>query len=1047
MTDRCGCGGTCGPNRRDVLRLAAGAALVGSGLGAAAGPFESGDFETLVPADKKLSPEWIASLYERGRRSVYRGADLEKIGMPVGGICTGQLYLGGDGKLWHWDIFNRIYGTGAEHYARPLTPSSPLAQGFAVQIAGEGGSPQVRSLDREGFRDISFIGEYPIGYMDYRDDDCPLAVSLEAFSPFVPLQVDVSSLPATVMVFTLKNTGRQTIEAEIAGWLENAVCLNSREQHEGLRRNRIVRDAGLLMLECSAEEQAAAGAAARADILFEDFEKQTYEGWTATGTAFGPAPLEKAKMPAYQGDVGSVGKRLVNTHNVRQGEDVARGDQHVGTLTSRPFTIQRGFINFLIGGGSHKGKTCINLLVDDKVVLSATGANDNRMQPRSWNVRKWIGRTARLQIVDDEKGPWGNIGIDQIVFSDRPTAAPLAMKDEPDHGTMALALLDPKDGDRGLAVMAAEFPQAAFAGQDAVWQSPLDRKLIGGLVRKIRLEPGASATAAFLLTWHFPNLRLDPRHNLVGRYYGPPRFDSASAVARHVATNFGEYSRLTRLWHDTWYDSTLPYWFLDRTFLNTSILASSTCYRFANGRFYGWEGVGCCPGTCGHVWHYAQAVARLFPELEQDLRRRVDFGLAQRPDGAILFRGEFNDFPAVDGQAGAILRMYREYQVSGDAMLLRSLWPNVKRAIQWLINEDGDGDGLLEGKQHNTLDADWYGPVAWLSSLYLAALRAGEEMAKAVGDDLFARRCREIFDRGRTSIVQKLFDGEYFINRPDPKRPDTINSGTGCHIDQVFGQSWAFQVGLGRILPEAETRKALASLWKHNFTPDVGPYRNAHEPGRWYAMAGEAGLLMCTFPRSDWDYAKAAGKGPDWAAGYFNECMTGFEYQVAGHMIWEGLVQEGLAITRAIHDRYHPSRRNPFNEVECGDHYARAMASYGVYLAACGFEYHGPNGHIGFAPRLSPDNFRCAFTAAEGWGTYWQRREGNKLVAAIAPRMGRVRVRSIALAHEPKTTRVSVSMNGQSLPASLVQTGTRVLVTLDADATINAGQKLEVAVG
>jgi hypothetical protein len=123
------------------------------------------------------------------------------------------------------------------------------------------------------------------------------------------------------------------------------------------------------------------------------------------------------------------------------------------------------------------------------------------------------------------------------------------------------------------------------------------------------------------------------------------------------------------------------------------------------------------------------------------------------------------------------------------------------------------------------------------------------------------------------------------------------------------------------------------------------------------------------------------------------------------------------------------------------------MASYGVYLAACGFEYHGPNGHIGFAPRLSPDNFRCAFTATEGWGTYSQRREGNKLVAAIAPRMGRVRVRSIALAHEPKTTRVSVSMNGQSLPASLEQTGTRVLVTLDADATINAGQKLDVVVG
>jgi len=132
----------------------------------------------------------------------------------------------------------------------------------------------------------------------------------------------------------------------------------------------------------------------------------------------------------------------------------------------------------------------------------------------------------------------------------------------------------------------------------------------------------------------------------------------------------------------------------------------------------------------------------------------------------------------------------------------------------------------------------------------------------------------------------------------------------------------------------------------------VGPYREHYKPGRWYALAGEAGLLMCSFPRADWDYEQAKGKGPEWAAGYFNECMNGFEYQVAGHMIWENMVQEGLAITRAVHDRYHASKRI-VERGECGDHYARSMASYGVFLAACGFEYHGPHGHIGFAPRLT----------------------------------------------------------------------------------------------
>src|SRR6185369_11236940 len=219
----------------------------------------------------------------------------------------------------------------------------------------------------------------------------------------------------------------------------------------------------------------------------------------------------------------------------------------------------------------------------------------------------------------------------------------------------------------------------------------------------------------------------------------------------------------------------------------------------------------------------------------------------------------------------------------------------------------------------------------------------------------------------------QLFDGEYFINKVDSKHLDAINSGTGCEIDQVMGQSWAFQVGLPRVFPARETLSALRALWRYNFTPDAGPYRDVYKAGRWYAMPGEAGLLMCTFPRSDWDYARAKGKGPDWAAGYFNECMNGFEYQVASHMIAEGMIMEGLAVTRAVHDRYHASRRNPWNEVECGDHYARSMASYGIFLAAAGFEHHGPQGHIGFAPRVTPEDFRAAFTTAEGWGSYSQK--------------------------------------------------------------------------
>ena len=95
---------------------------------------------------------------------------------------------------------------------------------------------------------------------------------------------------------------------------------------------------------------------ARPDILFEDFEKETYEGWTATGTAFGKGPIESVKMPAYQGAVGARGKRLVNTHNASQGEDVVKADAHTGTLTSKEFKIERDYITFLVGGGGTRGE-------------------------------------------------------------------------------------------------------------------------------------------------------------------------------------------------------------------------------------------------------------------------------------------------------------------------------------------------------------------------------------------------------------------------------------------------------------------------------------------------------------------------------------------------------------------------------------------------------------------------------------------------------------------------------------------------------------------
>ena len=965
------------PERRDFIKkfgLGVAALSLSPWNTAMAGPFTREDFEHLVPADKKLSPDWVKSLFARGTPEVLRGSELKYVGLPVGGIGAGQLYLGGDGRLWHWDVFNQHIGTGAQHYAKPLVPSSPLTQRFSLKIGDA-----TRTLDRDGFADITFRGEYPIGIVEYADGAVPLAVKLEAFSPFIPLNTDDSSLPATILQFTVRNPSAAPVEGTLSGELENAVCLNHRTE-PGIMRNRILHEPGMTALVCSAEKSLSAPSP-REDIVFENWNQETYAGWQVEGTAFGAGPIQKSKIPSYQGDVGGDTPRVVNSHASAPGDSVETRDRAIGKLTSREFTIERNFLTVWVGGGKARpnSRFGLTLFVDGQPVKTVSGQDNNAMTLQHLDVRAWQGKPARIEILDDATGPWGNIGVGKIVFTDRAGGAG-TLNELPDFGTLSLALLG---------------TPAEESSPDAT--APFPDKLSGSLGRKLKLAPGESATVTFLVTWHFPNLSLGGALTKAGRYYAT-KFSSAHAVAQYLSAHFDRLARETRLWRDTWYDSTLPFWFLDRTFLNASILATSTCFRLANGRFYGWEGVGCCAGTCGHVYHYAHAAARLFPDLERTTREKIDFGLAQMPDGAIHFRGEFNNIPAIDAQAGTILRALREHQMSADADFLKRTWPKIKLAVQWLLAKDANHDGLIESNQHNTLDTDWFGPVAWLSGLYLASLIAAAEMADTVGDAGFAAQCRSLVETGRKNLVARLFEGEYFINLVDPKHLDAINSGTGCEIDQVFGQSWTFQVGLPRVLPVKETVSALKSLWRYNFSPDVGPYREHYKQGRWYALAGEAGLLMCSFPRRDWDYAQARGQGSkDWAAGYFNECMNGFEHQVAGHMLWEGLTLEGLAIERAVHDRYHASRRNPWNEVECGDHYARSMASYGVYLAACGFEYHGPNRHIGFAPKLSPEHFKCAFTSAEGWGSFSQKTEGGGQRAEIAVHRGRLELKTIAL--------------------------------------------------
>ena len=387
-------------------------------------------------------------------------------------------------------------------------------------------------------------------------------------------------------------------------------------------------------------------------------------------------------------------------------------------------------------------------------------------------------------------------------------------------------------------------------------------------------------------------------------------------------------------WVTTWNDSTLPQWLLDRSILTTNTLQTTTCHIFGDGRFWAWEGIGCCPGTCAHVWHYAQGVARLFPDLERNLREVTDYGVAINPDGSIRFRAEAANTVAIDSQTGIILRTWREHLVSSMTDFLKRVWPGAKRALDWLVRFDENGrgglDGLLDGKQHNTLDAEWYGKVHCLCSLYLAALRAGQEMALAMGDTEFAAKCGKVHAMGAEKIAT-LFNGEFYIQEEDPAHAKAIGVGQGCYIDQVIGQWWA--------APD-RTRPALR-CGVRSATPctacgDITSCRKSGASARCSTRAGftpcpgEAGLIMCTWPKGGLrdDFKK------HWQYAYFNECMSGFEWQAAAHMMQEGtainaadfdktgellenpddprsLTTRGLAVGRAIHDRYSPRAAIP----------------------------------------------------------------------------------------------------------------------------------------
>ncbi|MBN2474202.1 MAG: twin-arginine translocation signal domain-containing protein [Pirellulales bacterium] len=1216
---RC-CGGRCHLpqpielSRREFLaRVAAGTAAL-TMAGQMSWAEEGSQAARLLPPAADAS-----GVYPITPGRVYQGKCLEAVGMPVGGIGTGSVWLDGQGKLGVWQIFNNL--------SEPRIPDSF----FAVRARAAGAKPVTRVLQTEAegelpaVSSLQYEASHPIARVTFGDAELPVRVQLEAMNPMIPLDTANSSIPGGLFRLTAENPGDTAVDVSFCATLQNAVGSGGANGIQGVKfpgyggnRNRVVcrngqttvamersadpvptgsvkirktggrevegpemlwiagmrefspelaesisriaNEGGILLADgvgvefCQvlARLRASGNRLEKVATVFEDFEGKAYEGWEIDGPAFGDGP-SRGTEPGQQRVTGFAGRGLVNTF---QG-----GDGPQGTATSRIFTIHRRYLGFLIGGGGHRERTCINLRVDGKVVRTAVGKNRESLEPASWDLADLQGKQAVIEIVDKHSEAWGHVNIDRILFSDIPPepflaagtsveaaaealklsfvsaepattpagqairlteAAPEVLRDVLDDwavtrhtrltgfdsqadgyrvlattatgdplviegplgkgrvvlalapglpwnwgsqlllasrktppaaderivpgasalGTMALAVLDAP------AVALPSWTESRqvldFLGQSAPVRPPkteavseAGQTINAALAVPFTLQPGQSRSVTFALAWHFPNVQ---RFQHAGNLYSR-RWPDALAVADYLADNLKALWGRTLLYQQTLYQSNLPEEFLDAMATQSVIFRGPTCFWSEDGYFGGFEGsYGCCPLNCTHVWNYAQTHARLFPDVGRNMRIS-NFVTFLHESGETSHREHGRHGAFIDGHCACIEGAYREHQLSPDRKFLETVWPGVKKSVEWLIGKiDEPEEGVPHGHQPNTYDTSVSGANTFIGSQYLSALAAAERLALAIGDAASAKHWRAIREAGMKTQDQQLYNGEYYIQVPEAQAARDYN--TGCHADQLLGQWWAHQLNLGYLYPASRVKSALQAVLKYNFHQQLA---GIEQKPRRYVPDDEGGLLMCTWPH---------GGRPDPFILYADEVWTGIEYSTAGAMIYEGLIEEARQVVRMARSRYDGRRRdglnsgpggNPYNELECGKFYARALSSWSLLIASQGQILEGPAGILGFKPQWQPEDHRSFFTAPEGWGLFVQQRSEEAQIERIEVRHGQLRLRQLVFATpNPVTPAVKIAVGGKQISGSLQQADGEVRITLAKETIVPEGSVLEV---